>query len=88
MLDQLADVSLGTRIKVCGITGQPEIDRADPGQVIDADIEPAADRNLHTDAGAHVPLICDASAPLAATSQAAISASPSPPCLKTRSPRP
>jgi phosphoribosylanthranilate isomerase len=26
MLDQLADVSLGTRIKVCGITGQPEID--------------------------------------------------------------
>jgi phosphoribosylanthranilate isomerase len=26
MLDQLADVSLGTRIKVCGITSQPEID--------------------------------------------------------------
>ena len=26
MLDQLADVSLGTRIKVCGITGQREID--------------------------------------------------------------
>jgi phosphoribosylanthranilate isomerase len=26
MVDQLADVSLGTRIKVCGITGQPEID--------------------------------------------------------------
>ncbi|MGZ4342240.1 MAG: phosphoribosylanthranilate isomerase [Solirubrobacteraceae bacterium] len=26
MLDQLADVSLGTRIKVCGITSEPEID--------------------------------------------------------------
>ena len=27
MLDQLADVSLGTRIKVCGITSQPEIEQ-------------------------------------------------------------
>jgi phosphoribosylanthranilate isomerase len=26
MLDQLADVTLGTRIKVCGITTQPEVD--------------------------------------------------------------
>ena len=26
MLDQLADVSLGTRIKVCGITEPTEID--------------------------------------------------------------